>query len=1114
VDNRKTLIDCNILSLVLGETPFYLDAEEPVGRGGTCLVYYALKMDRQGIPRKVILKEFYPLLNGLYEGELIRNADGSLTVPETVKESEIYQVKEKRFRESYEVFKHFYNEGISNNYVLQGQEFYEEKEKGTCYLVVDYSESLSLYKYIQTNPGLYDFLGYVHKLAKAAGKLHQMGYVHYDIKPDNVLVFEDGYVKFMDMDSVIKKEDFLQERKDIYLSVSDGYTAPEVMDYDGSNFSERLRFVKRGETADLYSIGAVLYAYLYGQPLTLMDEQTGVMDRSKRNRYLTERIYEKDLEEVIREKYEACPRKAVRLIRNLLRVTLTTLSGERIGSAELLAMKIEEILPLVKPGKVMLFDNFVPNQEAVFGREQKLEELSCVLLSGREKGGGRIVCVTGIGGIGKSTLAREYAFRYEDHYDMIIEVAASSALDVIGRIELLNWKDEGEYAAHKAEERDGNADFLMEKKKRIKACMKEQKTLLIVHDYNVSEDPEFGWFRELGCHIILTSRNDWCGSGIPCVLLKSEHLAPDHQKTAAKDIFLHYYCQNARESGDKAWLEELYHSMEKEKNGLDRLLSILEYHPLLIKLTAKQMAYFPGDELKPSHVLGDSRLLTLDKRDMVDFQNARDDAMAQKNAYGHLKWIYEGALHWNHLSEQEREALKYMTLIPFEYGISCSRFEKWTGLDPVWLEKLRRKGWIEFWAGRTDPLLDSQLTKEKQRGVYTLPMVVGEVITGEEGRLAREELGTYYSYIMRNINGYPSYESRNAHAAHQERLIYRLEEEENMEYAAFLEQLAYSIYVTDGSYSGGKKCIHYYEKLFELYHKLEGMHGKHGVVTCNNLAALYYEMRDLPKTEFYIRIAMGAIGGHENFEDKDILIRTMLNLSSVYMETGDLTKAHEWIEEALEQLEQVKDLAGDKKDRLLAFCYYQTGYAHYVKGNWAEAENYLADASHLAYKQKDYVFYARCMEYLAKVQRDIRDDDLSIRCFLVALDVRRKILGEGHEATDKTKKELALVCLKAERKEEAYDLCPDLKNYGHAEMIKDRDFYVSETTRYLKEGLVAIGLLQAEKALELEEFFMTPKELIEEYRTIGNLFKHYGYDGRADLYYTLMKQMEERVERK
>jgi len=107
VDNRKTLIDCNILSLVLGETPFYLDAEEPVGRGGTCLVYYALKMDRQGIPRKVILKEFYPLLNGLYEGELIRNADGSLTVPETVKESEIYQVKEKRFRESYEVFKHF-----------------------------------------------------------------------------------------------------------------------------------------------------------------------------------------------------------------------------------------------------------------------------------------------------------------------------------------------------------------------------------------------------------------------------------------------------------------------------------------------------------------------------------------------------------------------------------------------------------------------------------------------------------------------------------------------------------------------------------------------------------------------------------------------------------------------------------------------------------------------------------------------------------------------------------------------------------------------------------------------------------------------------------------------
>ena len=72
------------------------------------------------------------------------------------------------------------------------------------------------------------------KTAMALAELHKSGYVHLDVKPENMLYFKDGYIKMIDTDSIIKKEKFKDDAEPKILSYSEGYTAPEIVNYRGT----------------------------------------------------------------------------------------------------------------------------------------------------------------------------------------------------------------------------------------------------------------------------------------------------------------------------------------------------------------------------------------------------------------------------------------------------------------------------------------------------------------------------------------------------------------------------------------------------------------------------------------------------------------------------------------------------------------------------------------------------------------------------------------------------------------------------------------------------------------------------------------------------------------
>ena len=616
------------LSAIGTQHQITVQIQELIGTGASCLVYTAVCRDGEQNEFYLRLKEFCP--ENLH---LIRQQDGSLLAAD----EEAFQRQMQSFIWGYQKQMQFRQFPESCNSISNVQGVFAGN--GTRYIAMNCQNSIPLE---QQELSLYDTFRVLRAVAQQLDNLHQHGYLYLDLKPANVLLYPETpeLVMLFDFDSAIEKS----RLSDAVISCTAKWAAPEVLQQN------RRRI---GVASDVYTLGGLLLYLLFRRAPEVKDRRSrAVWDAEFPDSVLAGTAPE------IR-----------RMVTELLRKTLAANPEKRYASCAELLAQIEPFLDSFRQPKPYLQTKLPLGNNYFCGRDIELQEIHTLLQ--QEK----FLLLHGVGGIGKTELAKHYAMTYAEEYDAVVFVR------FLDSMENTILSDTNFPIVH-CTRSDGESDAAyLERKLQVLRQICTPRHLILLDNFDTGDCENLDFLTELPCPILVTSRVDYDG------------IFPQYEVDILSDESALYQMM-------------AYYTKREPDLYTDAILKALNGHTMAVELVAKQMALHQltsremYEKLCAEGISGDDGKV----------RQLKDSTLREKTAFHHMEILFSVL----DLSESEKQVLRCAALVGATPMVR-QYFEVISDLNEAEinsLDRLIQSGWI------------SEVYQNEMRILSTHPLIV------------------------------------------------------------------------------------------------------------------------------------------------------------------------------------------------------------------------------------------------------------------------------------------------------------------------------------------------------------------------------------------------------
>ena len=469
-------------------------------------------------------------------------------------------------------------------------------------------------------------------IAKTVGYYHASGLLCLDLKPENIFVLQNApddtltqLVEFIDFDSVIRAGEGTP------TSYTAKWSAPE----------QRSAHSSVTAAADIFSIGELVFFLLFGRHST-----------EREHRGFS--VYPFDDESCPRAHRRFTDRPAVRgLFTRLFRITLRSSAANRAQStaevASLLSLLVAEL-----EQKDYIIPR-LPSVPAFFvGRESELSEIS------RRLAQDRVLFLTGVGGIGKTALARAFVRSRRADCDAVIYLEFEGSI-------VRTFCDDMQLQLSCVTREDGESDgeYFKRKLGHLRRICTDKRVLLVIDDLSGRITKELSELLSCGFETLIVTRNH-----------PPKNSFPELEVGALDEAQLM-----------KLVSLDLGRAMTRDERGsFGEIISIVQGHTLVLELIARQIAA--------------GRLGIKTARELIrqhGFSAFSDEQISSykdgEEVYDTLAAIVSALFDAGSMTDDELLAIKTLALLGVR-GLEADLSERILGLDPRLVQKLAQEGWL------------------------------------------------------------------------------------------------------------------------------------------------------------------------------------------------------------------------------------------------------------------------------------------------------------------------------------------------------------------------------------------------------------------------------------